>query len=490
MAYWLEGAAAPPVVRQRRRPDSPHSNLIQTSRARLRIALAACLGVAVLLAYVVFPPQRVSVLADGEEKHVVARTDDATSLLNKAGVQRNAGDVVVRNGDTLSVERAVPVIVDVDGKTLAWRTRAVTVKGLLQELGIEVSPYDGIEFNGQEVAITQPVAPGPTAMMPLGRLGLFGNSRDTEGYMIDIRRAVPLTIVEDGQVIAFRSARQTVAQALGDAGVRLGPADEIWPDPADTLVAGQQVVVNHASEITVRLGDSARTIYTRQTTLRDALAEAGLTLGAEDRIEPSLDAAVQNGMSARLIRIAGRSFIEKDVVVKKTVFKPDEVLAGSNTRIVQGHDGVHLREYRIVIEDGVEKEKKLVREWDEPAVQDTVIFYAASTLRATGLPAGDLNVDRIERMYATWYNAASSGRAPTDPSYGMTATGVPVTKGIVAVDPRVIPLGTRLFIPGYGIAIAADTGGAIVGNTIDLGFPDGVVADWRTGWVDVFILAP
>ena len=54
---------------------------------------------------------------------------------------------------------------------------------------------------------------------------------------------------------------------------------------------------------------------------------------------------------------------------------------------------------------------------------------------------------------------------------GRTATGVPTTTGVVAVDPAVIPLGTRMTIPGYGEAIAADTGGAVHGNVIDLWFP-------------------
>jgi len=53
---------------------------------------------------------------------------------------------------------------------------------------------------------------------------------------------------------------------------------------------------------------------------------------------------------------------------------------------------------------------------------------------------------------------------------GITATGVPAEYGIVAVDPRVIPLGTYVFIEGYGVALAADTGGAIKGNRIDLCF--------------------
>ena len=54
---------------------------------------------------------------------------------------------------------------------------------------------------------------------------------------------------------------------------------------------------------------------------------------------------------------------------------------------------------------------------------------------------------------------------------GSTATGLPVGWGVAAVDPSVIPLGTHMTVPGYGEAIAADTGGAVVGATIDLWFP-------------------
>jgi 3D (Asp-Asp-Asp) domain-containing protein len=67
---------------------------------------------------------------------------------------------------------------------------------------------------------------------------------------------------------------------------------------------------------------------------------------------------------------------------------------------------------------------------------------------------------------------------------------VPVTKGIVAVDKSVIPLGTRMYVPGYGFAVAGDTGGGVTGEMLDLGFPDGVAVDWRTGWVDLYILSP
>ena len=53
---------------------------------------------------------------------------------------------------------------------------------------------------------------------------------------------------------------------------------------------------------------------------------------------------------------------------------------------------------------------------------------------------------------------------------GNTATGVPTSPGVIAVDPAVIPLGTRMYVPGYGEGVAADTGSAIQGQTIDVWF--------------------
>jgi peptidoglycan DL-endopeptidase CwlO len=71
---------------------------------------------------------------------------------------------------------------------------------------------------------------------------------------------------------------------------------------------------------------------------------------------------------------------------------------------------------------------------------------------------------------------------------GRTATGIPTAPGVVAVDPSVIPLGTRLTIPGYGVGIAADTGGAVQGNTIDVWFPTAALAlQWGRRTVTVTI---
>ncbi|MDF2930137.1 MAG: hypothetical protein K0Q75_2375 [Anaerospora sp.] len=84
---------------------------------------------------------------------------------------------------------------------------------------------------------------------------------------------------------------------------------------------------------------------------------------------------------------------------------------------------------------------------------------------------------------ASAYSAYDTGNS------NRTSRGNPVHKGIVAVDPNTIPLGTRLYIPGYGYAVADDVGGAIKGNRIDLAFDShGQAMDFGVQRVTVYIL--
>jgi 3D (Asp-Asp-Asp) domain-containing protein len=99
------------------------------------------------------------------------------------------------------------------------------------------------------------------------------------------------------------------------------------------------------------------------------------------------------------------------------------------------------------------------------------------------------------RVVATGYYAGyeSTGKNPSHPSYGITYSGVKVRRddySTIAADLRIFPLGTILYIPGYGYGVVADKGGAIRGNKIDLYFEtkQDVFKQWGKKSVDVYIV--
>jgi 3D (Asp-Asp-Asp) domain-containing protein len=191
-------------------------------------------------------------------------------------------------------------------------------------------------------------------------------------------------------------------------------------------------------------------------------------------------------MAVRVVLLSAENDVEREFIESGTVYRSDSSLGPGETRTEAGHDGVLVRRYAVSYVNGEEAGRELIEEYYDPEPLDTVVYYPVQTGAAEAAPAE--GAARVLRVYATYYTPASAGRPATDPAYGRTATGVQVTYGVVAVDPTVIPLGTRMFIPGYGYAVAADTGGAVKGYIIDLGYPDGVTVDWQPRWLDIYIL--
>ena len=128
----------------------------------------------------------------------------------------------------------------------------------------------------------------------------------------------------------------------------------------------------------------------------------------------------------------------------------------------------------------------------EVAIEQRVPPYGTNiVIRTLDTPDGPIEYWRKVRTYATSYSAATSGTPKTAKWYGVTATGLPMRKGIVAVDPSVISLGTKLYVPGYGPGLAADTGlAACAGKWVDLGYDDDNLQGWGWWWVDTYLLTP
>ncbi len=111
-----------------------------------------------------------------------------------------------------------------------------------------------------------------------------------------------------------------------------------------------------------------------------------------------------------------------------------------------------------------------------------IVKGSKKTFKTLNTIDGDISYwCKIDQVLATSYDSTCKGCDT------VTAIGMKQGFGIVAVDPKVIPLRSRLYVPGYGTAIAGDTGGLIKGKHMDLGY-DSLMGQWSRRLVDVYIL--
>lgn len=174
---------------------------------------------------------------------------------------------------------------------------------------------------------------------------------------------------------------------------------------------------------------------------------------------------------------------EKEVLPKKTIYQDDpETEAGEEKVLDEGEDGSKTKIIKITFHQGEEFDREIVSvETKEP--KDKKILRGTKIVwRTLDTPDGPVQYWKKMRVYATHYDSHCPGCDET------TATGMRQGKGVIAVDPNVIPLRSKVYVPGYGHAIAGDTGGAIKGNIIDLGFEDAKTAGWYAHFVDVYLL--
>jgi uncharacterized protein YabE (DUF348 family) len=309
--------------------------------------------------------------------------------------------------------------------------------------------------------------------------------------MITRQRPVGFTIHEGGYSTAHATVYLTVGQALASHGVRVEEGDLISPAADSLLTPGAHVYISRAVGVRLVVAGSEQQIKTRGETVKDVLAEAGVGLQPLDRVTPRPSRSITPGMTIRVTTVRDLTEVVEETIAYASVTHHDAALPSGQRVIAQGgSSGLVRREYKVRQVNGRVTRRELASETVVPATEEIVVIGtyvkpatpAPVVAAAVAAPAGDVSCARTLHLYATWYTAASAGGG------GTTATGTAVYKGIVAVDPRVIPLGTRMYIPGYGYGIAADTGGAIVGNIIDLGYGPDDVKDWRTRWVDVCLM--
>ncbi|MGH2369268.1 MAG: ubiquitin-like domain-containing protein, partial [Chloroflexota bacterium] len=345
-----------------------------------------------------------------------------------------------------------------------------------------------------QTAARSPHTPAPAASPP-ARTG-----------RIVVQRAEPFSVVDGGVPVSARAAATTVGEALRAVGIDLHSADLVRP-PAETPFApGIRVTILRARPVAIVAHDLQVETRTRATTVGDLLAEQHVVLGPLDRIEPPVEAAVPAWGTVRITRVHEENRQEFQVVPFRTQVRLDPSLpSGSRRRLRAGVTGLIKRVTEIAFEDGVEAGRQVIGETVVRRAVDQVIVVGPAAVPVVSVPVprdepapgapqrlpDGTPVRRTLTMEATAYDPGpiSTGKWPGHPAYGITAIGMRAGHGVVAVDPRVIPFRTRLYIPGYGYAVAGDTGSAIVGNRIDLGYASyGEAIRWGRRTVTVYIL--
>lgn len=289
-----------------------------------------------------------------------------------------------------------------------------------------------------------------------------------------------VTVVADGTTQIVNTLHSKPEEILAEVHVSLGSQDEVRLS-TPRLQEGTVLTVYRAVPVTVVCQQETKTVMTAKPTVGELAASLGYQPEAVKTL-PGPEAPVTANMQVQFILLSEK-LVEREVSEPFPIIRqPDATMEKGVERVMEaGEDGKKRVTVRLHFADGVEVSAEQVSEIITEAPKPQVVHVGTRDMVATS--RGDMRFSRVIAMEATAY-------LPTDGSpQGLTAMGIPARRGVVAVDPEVIPLGTRVYVPGYGTALAADVGGAIEGNRIDLCIEDAAEA-WRFGRrsVKVYVL--
>lgn len=285
-----------------------------------------------------------------------------------------------------------------------------------------------------------------------------------------------VVIQAGSETMTVQTSAETVAELLEENDLIVAEHDHVTPGPEEILVNGMTITIRSAVPVWLQVDGTKERILTTEKTVRGFLDSAGITLGKFDELEPAVMTLLKPDMQIRVIRIRKDFYLETvDMPPQEIIRFTDDLKPDEQQLVQEGEAGLMLVRRALVTRDGEPAGEELVSTEVLKPSRDHVTEVGRERLVITG--DGTLRrYSAVYNMTATAYDAGyySTGKNPGDPAYGITRSGTQVRPGVVAVDPRVIPLGSTLYVesagrsPSYGISYAEDTGGAIKGNRIDL----------------------
>ncbi|MCL1845260.1 MAG: 3D domain-containing protein [Defluviitaleaceae bacterium] len=283
-----------------------------------------------------------------------------------------------------------------------------------------------------------------------------------------------VVLVDGGETSEFRVGANTVEGFLHEAGVPLNRFDRLNHAPDAVLWDGIPLTIDRETSFYVQTngGDLVARAARPDATVAEVLRQIQEETQTAHVYHGDSSRPISNGETLNFDTWRSRFEVEQYPLPYQLIEnRTGSVPQGREHLRVEGEYGIEEITTSVVYVGGVEESRdffsaEIIREPID-AILDIGTAWLGS-LTNTNSP--DFHYFRRVRMEATAYTAYynCTGKHPCDPWFGITASGRRVQHGIVAVDRNVIPLGTRLYVENYGFAIAADVGGAIRGDKIDL----------------------
>lgn len=296
------------------------------------------------------------------------------------------------------------------------------------------------------------------------------------------RKALAKTyVITDGdRVLTYTTFATDPEEVLGQAGLEL--------EDEDTYHAGgTDIQIHRAQRVMLNLRGRELEVISQAETVGELFSRLGIELGSGDRLSHGLHQYTFDGMVLRVDRTVHQLETYAVAVPHEVRYCMDATLPeGSREVLIPGSDGELLCTAQVTYTNYQETSRSLLSQTMTAAPVTEVVAVGTGTLPGPpdpeGMPEiGDGYIRLPTGEVLTYYDTAQvRATAYTHTDEGcdfITYTGTRVHVGTVAVDPRFIPYGTRMFIVSndgayiYGISVAEDCGGAIKRDRIDLYFP-------------------
>ncbi len=451
-----------------------------------------------------FRAPAVLVVADGRTVRLRGRPPTARAAVAAAGAALAAADAVTVNGlpwppDAPWPRSAAPAEAPARRPgapfEALWRgalrpavahAAALDRAGGRNDAAGAARPYVAPWAAGARGAAARAIAP---ALAALGRGPAAAPA--VGGVVVRVARARTIEVIEDGVATSLDVAGETVGQALDRAGVRLRPGDRVSPGRDTPLSYASRVTLQRGVPMAVDADGMTRELRVRAATVGEALATAGIGLVGRDLVDPPAETPLARGLAVAVTRVRDVVTTREVEIPYATEATPDPDRPLDDVVVLQaGVPGLAQQQVEVTYHGGRVVGRRVL---DEVVVREPVaerVAYGTRIVWGTvETEAGPRRYWRKLRVYATSYSAARAGTPRSAPWYGRTRIGEIMRKGIVATDPRYIPMRTNLYVEGYGIGFAGDTGGGVKRFHIDLGYDDDNYVSWHR-YVDVYLLEP